>query len=203
MGLRRRLVGAGRGGRAGVAYRGRPGRPGAPGHIRRSFDAVAARSGLTLAEARSRNTSWAFQLARLVSSARQRWFESRQESTRQFEAGLLAIAVFTPRGLVALAQQAGVVCSDVRGAAHPHARGAASDARGRRGFASSTRHRPGWHQGHPDHGRRATGGCPARVGRQKHTGRGRTAPTHHSRRPTRSPKSGGCPARERHRRLPT
>jgi len=84
-------------------------------HIRRSFDTVAARSGLTLAQARARSASWAFQLARLVSRARQRWFESRRESAREFEAGLLAIAVFTPRGLVALAQQAGVVCSDLRG----------------------------------------------------------------------------------------
>jgi len=83
--------------------------------IRRYFDTVAARSGLTLAEARTRNTSWAFQLAGMVSSARQHWFGSRQESTKEFEAGLLAIAVFTGRGLVALAQQAGVTCSDGSG----------------------------------------------------------------------------------------
>jgi anti-sigma factor RsiW len=83
--------------------------------IRQSFDTLAARSGLTLAEARSRNTGWAFQLGRLVSSARRRWFESREQSTGEFEAGLLAIAVLTPRGLVALAQQAGVICSDASG----------------------------------------------------------------------------------------
>ena len=84
-------------------------------HIRQCFDTVAARNGLTLAEARARNTSWTFQLARLVSSARQRWFGVREEFAREFEAGLLAIAVFGRQGLVAVAQQVGVVCSDARG----------------------------------------------------------------------------------------
>jgi hypothetical protein len=85
------------------------------GQIRRHFDGVAARSSLTLAAARAQKTSWASQVARLVSSARQRWFGGREEATGELEAGLLAIAVFTSRGLAALAQQAGVICSDARG----------------------------------------------------------------------------------------